>query len=126
MKSEDKPALPRMNDTQLRRVKKLIRSLCANYDDGNCLLLDDGYDACPCPQLITYSLLCKYFRDAVLPGDMELCAEIMGNLGGLRRCAECGGPFASESKNALYCKSCAEKHKRRSKREWALKNRGRR
>ncbi|WP_370648772.1 cysteine-rich VLP protein, partial [uncultured Oscillibacter sp.] len=29
------------------------------------MLLDDG-DECVCPQLISYSLLCKWFRAAVL------------------------------------------------------------
>ena len=44
--------LPRMDDSQFRRVKKLIRRLCANCEGGNCLLLDDG-DPCPCPQMIS-------------------------------------------------------------------------
>ena len=62
------PALCRMSDAQFRRAKKLIRRLCANYDGGNCLPLDDG-DTCPCPQMITPTLICKYFRAAVLPSD---------------------------------------------------------
>ena len=33
---------PRMNEKQFSRAKKLLRRLCANYDHGNCLLLDDG------------------------------------------------------------------------------------
>ena len=39
-----------------------------NYDCGNCLLLDNG-EECVCPQSITYSLICKWFRAAVLPLD---------------------------------------------------------
>lgn len=27
---------------QAKRVNALLRKLCANYDGGNCLLLDDG------------------------------------------------------------------------------------
>ena len=34
---------PRMTEAQLRRARRLIRSLCANCNGGNCLLLDDGY-----------------------------------------------------------------------------------
>ena len=117
------PDLPRMTEAQFRRAKKLIRRLCANCDNGNCLLLDDG-EACVCPQLISYSLLCKYFRAAVLPADRELYAEIMG-ADARKRCAECGRPFVSESKNARYCKTCAANRTRRKKREWAAKNRGR-
>lgn len=115
--------LPRMTEKQFRQAKKLIRALCANCDGGNCLLLDDG-EVCVCPQLISYTLLCRYFRTAVLPADKELYAEIMGG-GALRRCADCGKPFATESPNALYCKSCAASRTRRKKREWAAKNRGR-
>ena len=37
----------RMSEAQFRRAGKLIRRLCANYDGGNCLPLDDG-DVCPC------------------------------------------------------------------------------
>lgn len=114
--------LPRMTEAQFRRAKKLIRKLCANYDKGCCLLLDDG-ETCICPQLISYSLLCKYFRTAVLPADKELDAEIM-HKDTRRRCAECGKPFATRSKNTRYCKSCAANRTRRSKRKWAAKNRG--
>lgn len=70
--------LPRMTEAQLRRARRLIRSLCANCDHGSCLLLDDGYDPCACPQMLTCSVLCRYFRTAVLPGDRELYREIMG------------------------------------------------
>ena len=43
--------LPRMNEEQSRRARQLIRRLCANHDDGCCLLLDDG-DFHICPQLL--------------------------------------------------------------------------
>ena len=119
----DKPRLPRMDEAQFRSAKKLIRSLCANYDNGNCLLLDDGYDSHICPQRISYSVLCKYFRAAVLPADQTLSAQIMNNPDGLKRCADCRQPFTAESKNTLYCPICAQRRKRRSKCAWARKNR---
>ena len=40
------------------------------------MLLDDG-EECVCPQLISYSLLCKWFQTAVLPLDKELYAELL-------------------------------------------------
>lgn len=116
------PDLPRMTEAQLRRAKKLIRRLCANCDGGNCLMLDDG-EVCVCPQLISYSLLCRYFRAAVLPADSELYAEIVG-ADTRKRCAECGRPFVHRQHNTLYCADCAAKRTRRKKREWARKNRG--
>ena len=52
---------PRMTEGQLRRARKLIRRLCTNYDEGNCLALDEG-EGCVCVQSISYSLLCRYFK----------------------------------------------------------------
>ena len=107
----------RMDEGQLRRVKKLIRGLCANCDGGDCLLLDDG-EAHVCPQLITYSLLCRYFRAAVLPADRELYADIMER-DARKRCADCGAPFVPTGSR------CAVLRERRRKAEWARRNRGR-
>ena len=67
-------SLPRMNYQQYRKARKLVRE-CCNYCDGNCLLLDDG-EECVCVQSISYSLLCQWFRAAVLPLDVALRAEI--------------------------------------------------
>lgn len=115
--------LPRMTESQLRRARKRIRRLCCNYDRGNCLLLDDG-EPCVCAQSISCSLLCKWFREAVLPADRELYAEIMLH-DVQKRCAECGKPFVTERQNARYCRVCAARRTRRKKREWAARNRGR-
>ena len=54
---------------------------CCNYDCGNCLLLDNG-EECVCPQSITYSLICKWFRAAVLPLDAGLCAALFARFRG--------------------------------------------
>ena len=48
--------------------QRLIRRECCNCEDGNCLALDDG-DTCACPQMISFSVCCKWFRWAVLPLD---------------------------------------------------------
>ena len=113
--------LPRMNEDQSRRVKKLIRRLCANNDGGFCLLLDDG-DPCVCPQSITNALVCRYFKAAVLPDDLELYSEVMGG-SGTKPCGGCGQPFIPAKKNTLFCQTCAQKRIWKSKREWAVKNR---
>ena len=36
---------------QAKKVNALLQKLCANYDGGNCLLLDDG-EPCVCVQSI--------------------------------------------------------------------------
>ena len=114
--------LPRMNERQFSKAKKLLRRLCANYDRGNCLLLENGYDPCPCPQLLSNTLLCRYFSAAVLPADRELSAEIDGGTL-MRRCTICGRPIFRSSNAAKYCVSCAAKE--RQKRDAARKRKRR-
>ena len=85
----------RLDEKQYRAVKKMTRAACANNDCGNCLLLDDG-ETCVCVQSISYSLLCRYFREAVLPADRQLCEQITrSGETDLKRCAVCGSTFAA-------------------------------
>ena len=91
----------RLDEKQYRAVKKMTRAACANNDCGNCLLLDDG-ETCVCVQSISYSLLCRYFREAVLPADRQLCEQITrSGETDLKRCAVCGSTFAAGS-NRVY------------------------
>ena len=100
-----------MDGAQTRCARQLVRRFCANCDGGNCLMLDDG-DGCVCPQLITSSLICKYFRAAVLPAEQELSASIC-QAPLTRRCCLCGTPIFSTSNAAKYCPSCAVRERRR-------------
>ena len=97
---------PRMTEGQLRRARKLIRRLCANYDEGNCLALDEG-EGCVCVQSISYSLLCQYFREAVLPADAELCAAIGQGADELKHCRSCGKPFQALNRERKPVNECA-------------------
>lgn len=103
--------IKRLTPPQSRKVNTLVRRTCCNCDNGNCILLDDG-DECVCPQLISYSLLCKWFRIAVLPADKELYAELY-HAEDMRRCSVCGAPFASSSNRAIYCPDCRKRITRR-------------
>ena len=67
--------LPRMDYRQYRRARRLVHE-CCNYDEGNCLLLDDR-EPCVCVQSISFSLMCRWFRVAVLPLDGELAAALL-------------------------------------------------
>lgn len=58
-----------MDYRQYRRARWLVYE-CCNYDSSNCIALDDG-EECVCAQSISYSLLCKSFRAAVLPLNKE-------------------------------------------------------
>ena len=106
-----------------RKMRRLVRQ-CCNYDDGYCIALDDG-ELCPCVQRISYSLLCKWFRTAVLPLDAALCAALAPPSSGItRRCRCCGQSFPAQKHNTLYCPTCAQERTKQSKREWARRKRG--
>lgn len=101
----------RLTPQQSRRVNSLVKRTCCNCIDGNCILLDDG-EPCVCPQLISCSLLCKWFCTAVLPADKLLYAELY-QTGDKKYCTECGALFASSSNNVKYCPDCRKRITRR-------------
>ncbi len=95
-----------------QRMKKLITSLCANYDrEYGCLPLD-----CNCPMFgicYTNSALCRYFRSAVLPTDAKLQAVFSSEPTPLTACRQCGKPLPAD-RNRMYCSQhCAEEARRR-------------
>ena len=111
----------RLTPQQSRRVNALITKTCCNYFEGNCILLDDG-DTCVCPQIISYSVLCKWFRNAVLPADKELYAELYAPED-KKRCTVCGAAFASTSNSVKYCPDCRKRTTRRQAAERMRKKR---
>ena len=88
-----------------QRIKKLVTSLCANYDkEYGCLPLD-----CNCPMLgicFTNSALCRYFRKSVLPEDAGLKAVFTQTP--TTHCKQCGKPFPTDGKRVHCSKRCAE------------------
>ena len=109
---EIKEKIPVMTYSQYRRARKLVHQ-CRNYDGGNCLALDDG-EECVCVQSISYSLLCRWFRAAVLPLDESLEIALLHQRE-QKQCAVCGQLFHPGSNRAKYCKSCATIVHRRQK-----------
>ena len=112
--------IPHMTYPQYRTVQRLGHSYC-NYDRGNCLLLDDG-EECVCPQSISYSLICRWFRAAVLPLDESLCAALLYRED-MKKCVLCGGRYIPKSNRAKYCPDCAEQDRRRKTRERVRRHR---
>ena len=98
-----------LTPSQRTRCNRLIRRLCANYDNGNCLPLDEG-DGCVCVQMIS-----------VLPADKELYAEIFRQR--TYHCVECKAAFVPNSNRQKYCPSCSRKVHRKQKNESARKRR---
>ena len=98
-----------MDYRQYRAACRLVHE-CCNYDNGNCILLDNG-EPCICVQSISYSLLCRWFRIAVLPLDGKLEAALL-HRADRKRCTECGGYFLPKSNRGKYCPDCAGRMKR--------------
>ena len=113
--------IKRLTPPQSRKVNTLVRRECCNCDNGNCILLDDG-DTWVCPQLISYSLLCKWFRIAVLPADKLLYAEL-NQTEDRKKCTECGTFFVSTSNSVKYCPDCRKRITRRQAAERMRKRR---
>lgn len=116
----------RMSEKQAKAARSLIRDKCCNYDSttGGCLLLDyDGGGVCP--QTITQSLLCVFFRDVVLEDKQgrELKAEIT-KADHLKTCTVCGQQFRATSNRAKYCAKCAKETRLKQKRQYIREKRG--
>lgn len=108
--NRQREAIPIMDYHQYRRARRLVHE-CCNYDGGNCLALDDGNE-CVCVQSISYSLLCRWFRAAVLPLDKALETALLHRRDG-KRCTICGALFVPGSNRAKYCPECAKRERRR-------------
>ena len=100
MKNNKSEPIPVMDYRQYRRARRLVHE-CCNYIDGNCIALDDG-EECVCVQSISYSLLCRWFRAAVLPQDKELETALFHRMNA-KKCAVCGALFTPGSNRAKYC-----------------------
>ena len=76
----------------------------------------------PCFLLAMYSLLCKWFRIAVLPLDKLLYAELY-QTEDRKKCTVCGAFFASTSNSVKYCPDCRKRITRRQAAERMRKRR---
>ena len=112
--------IPAMDYRQYRRAGRLVQA-CCNYDNGQCIALDEG-DGCVCVQSISYSLLCRWFREAVLPLDKELETGLLYRAES-KKCAVCGRLFLPGSNRAKYCPECAARMKRKHAAERKRKQR---
>ena len=95
-----------MSGRQKQEAVRLIDKLCSYNDNGYCLYQDKG-EKITCPQSISYSVCCKFFRTVILE-DKEgekLKAEIFKDKA-LKHCSRCGRAFYSNSNRAKYCTDC--------------------
>ncbi len=116
-------SLPRMTDKQRREAVRLIQSLCSYNDNRNCLYLDRGEEV-TCPQSISYSVCCKYFRHVLLKHkEGKGLKAALFQKSALKRCVRCGKAFSSTSNNAKYCAVCGYEVQKKQKAEYARKKR---
>jgi len=122
---ERKPdgSLYRMTPAQQRGARKIIRRLCSNCVNGNCINLDQGEEI-PCPQMFSASVCCRFFRNVLLkdPEAGTLEAEIFAS-GTRKRCALCGKTFCAKSNRAKYCTACKVAAQRQQQAEYARRRR---
>ena len=92
-----------MTASQRKEVKELVKGSCANYDrsTGECLLMDAA-----CYQACNFTGLCRYFKEAVLPADKLLYAQLV-KLDSIKSCSVCGKSFVAASNRSKYCVGCA-------------------
>ena len=109
-KELDRQAIPHGKQTLKQLMKQNTGVAVYLKGNGNCLLLDDG-EECVCPQSISYSLNCRWFRAAVLPLDESLCAALLHRRE-RKRCVLCGGWYIPKSNRAKYCPECAKEEER--------------
>ena len=107
-----------------REIKKLVASMCANYDrQYGCLPLD--YGRCYMIDKCWIGSLCKYFREAVLPLNPVLETALTGE--GARQptrtCGICGKEFAETGKQAYCSQVCAAAANREKSKERMAKMR---
>ncbi|UTV31685.1 cysteine-rich VLP protein [Bacillus altitudinis] len=101
-------------------IKKLVTTNCANYIDGNCVLLDRE-----CPLIVggeyrgkkiaASDCSCTYFEKAVLPANKTVEAVYFGKETVLNKsCKGCGKGFNSVSNRAVYCSDICKRSARKS------------
>ena len=116
--SSDGTFVPSTPGNLIYRTAKEVYALCGRPFHG---LRIEG-DTHTCPQTISFSVCCKWFRWSVLPQIGTLEAEIFRDKE-LKRCAVCGRVFVPKSNRAKYCPDCAARVHRRQKTESERKRR---
>ena len=104
-----------------RAIRKLVFSLCANYDrEYGCLPLDG-----PCYMLgkCWTGAYCRYFRDAVLPNDpvLEAALTAEGPVPETRPCQLWGVPSRREAGPGYCAAACSSTGLRKQTGNYMLK-----
>ena len=108
-----------------RKVIILIQEECCNHIAGDCVPCD-----VKCAQIASMrqgsdnpDLVCRWFRDAVLPLDKDLLGVLLAPHN-MKKCEWCGNIFSPSNNRAKYCEPCAIKDRQKRQREYVQKKRG--
>ena len=101
--------IPReMTAKERREIRKLVTTLCANYDhEYGCLPLDSE---CYMFGKWYTGNFCKYFQNSVLPTNPELEASLMRKHA--TPCKMCGREFTPNGRQAYCSEKCRQSAKR--------------
>ena len=115
----------KLSPAELRDIRSLVKTMCANYNKTyNCCALLDDYGCYMLSKQLADRKLCKYFENAVLPLNSELervlvyCA-----LRNTKPCAVCSRKFTLKGRQ-IYCSpKCKKKGMRIKERDKKRKQR---
>ena len=97
-----------------RAIRRLVKTMCANYDDEyGCLALDAG--CYMFSKAYVSDALCKWFRSAVLPLNPKLERVFTGGITpDTKSCEICGRAFPLNGRQTYCATKCTKAARRRS------------
>ena len=107
----------KLTRTERRTIRKLVTTLCANFDrEHDCLPLDSE---CYMLGKRWTGAYCRYFRDAVLPTDpaLETALTAEGVAPEMHPCPVCGRLILADGRTRYCSTACTETALRRQKRD---------
>ena len=132
-------SLFRMSEEQSQKAQKLIINNCNHLSGKDCLLLSKPDDEKRCPQLVSNTVCCAWFANAVMSYDEKFDVEIFGvmrtrkakasiketkpKMQEVKKCEICGKQFIARNNKAKYCEKCAKTALRRQQAEYNRKRR---
>lgn len=116
--SNQNPIQRELTAKERRDIKRLVTTMCANYDsEYACLPLD--YGRCYMLDKWWTGAYCKYFREAVLPLNPALEASLLGGDIALhgKSCPVCGSLYLPKTSQTYCSDACRLAGRRKTYRD---------
>lgn len=111
--------IKRLTPAQRARCNRLIRRLCANYDGGNCLPLDDG-EGCVCADDFLFAAVQVFSAGGSARRQGTLCRHLPEAHTAPRPMRKALCPVSNRQK---YCPECGRSIRRKQKADSARRRR---